>query len=315
MSALPAPILSTSLHFDGWFERYQGKVRDVYNIEEAFLALVATDRVSAFDVVFEAGIPYKGQVLNQLAAFFLEDAKDICPNHFITSPDPNVSLGAKCEPYPVEVIVRGHLCGHAWREYASGKREVSGVALPDGLCENDPLPEPIITPTTKSQIGHDIDITEQELTKSGLVPADEWMEMRHYALQLFARGQAHARSKGLILADTKYEFGNKELHIVLIDEIHTPDSSRYFYADGFEDRQQAGEAQPQLSKEHLRKWLLEQGFSGQAGQTPPALSAEIVQELSRRYIEVYERLTGLAFVPRDYTGWERAMQSATQRAV
>jgi phosphoribosylaminoimidazole-succinocarboxamide synthase len=305
-------LSATQLQFGCHYEKRQGKVRDVYVFEESVVALVATDRVSAFDVIFTEPIPYKGQVLSQLATFFLEQTRHICPNHFIASPDPNVVVGTKADVYPIEVIVRGHLCGHAWREYKAGKRVVSGVALPEGLKENDPLPQPVITPTTKSTIGHDIDITEDEIVRSGLVPADEWMMIKHYALALFEFGQAHARKCGLVLADTKYEFGNRDLSILLVDELHTPDSSRYFYADGFEDRQARGEAQEHISKEHLRKWLLGIGYQGQEDLPVPHLSPEIVTDLSQRYIGVYERMTGLEFRPRNYATAQDEMQAGIQ---
>ena len=289
-------LTSTDLHFPVPFEKYSGKVRDTYRLADSVMVLVASDRISAFDVVLPKGIPYKGQVLNQTAAYFLEATRDIAPNHFLSSPDPNVTLGLACKPIPIEMVVRGYLCGHAWRVYAAGGRELCGNVLPEGLRENDPLPSPIITPTTKSTIGHDEDISEKEILKSGLVESDTWGEMKYYALALFQRGQEMARAKGLILADTKYEFGFHDGdRVTLIDEIHTPDSSRYFYADGFEERQAKGEAQKQLSKEFVRKWLIENGFQGLEGQSVPDMDAAFIQQITERYIELYETVTGRVF--------------------
>jgi len=292
---------------------YRGKVRDVYTVEEHFMVFVASDRISAFDVILPQLIPHKGQVLNQTAAHFLQATRDIVRNHLVAVPDPNVSIGVRCDAYPVEVIVRGHLCGSAWRAYKAGARELCGAPLPNGLNENDALPEPILTPTTKSTVGHDIEITENEIIKSGLVPPDEWAIIRQTALRLFERGQAMAAERGLILADTKYEFGYKDFDILLIDEIHTPDSSRYFYADGFAERQARGERQKQLSKEFVREWLMAQGFSGQDGQQPPVMTDDVVQEISHRYIEVYETVTGLGFQPRP--AGQDASQAAEQATV
>ncbi len=293
-------LLETHLHFPVPFEKYAGKVRDNYMVGTELMVLVASDRISAFDVILPKGIPYKGQVLNQTAAYFLEATQDIAPNHLVSTPDPNVTIGLRCQPIPVEMVVRGYLCGHAWRTYAAGGRELCGVKLPEGLRENDPFPEPIITPTTKSHIGHDEDISEKDILKSGLVDADTWGEMRHYALALFQRGQEMAREKGLILADTKYEFGLHEGEkVTLIDEIHTPDSSRYFYLEGFEERQARGEEQRQLSKEFVRKWLIENGFQGLDGQAVPFMPDEFVAEISERYIHVYETITGRKFEKAD----------------
>jgi phosphoribosylaminoimidazole-succinocarboxamide synthase len=294
-----AALQQTDFQFNCDFHKRRGKVRDIYTIEEFYMAFVATDRVSAFDAVMPQPIPYKGQVLNQLAQFFLNKSRDICKNHLLSVPHPNVSLGLKCEPFPVELIVRGYLCGHAWREYQAGNRTICGVELPEGLHENDPLPEPIITPSTKSLVGPDIDITEDEIMRSGLVPGDEYMQIKAMALELFKQGQAWADQCGLILADTKYEFGNKDFSIYLIDEIHTPDSSRYFIKEGFEERQRRGEPQEQFSKEYLRQWLIEQGFMGKDGQTPPDLPQEVIDEISKRYIQVYETMTGQPFEPMD----------------
>ena len=298
-------LLSTDLHFPLKFEKYSGKVRDTYRIADEVMVLVASDRISAFDVVLPQGIPFKGQVLNQTAEYFLQATKDIAPNHLLAVPDPNVMIGLACDPIPIEMVVRGHLCGHAWRTYESGLRTLCGVTLPEGLRENDPFPEPIVTPTTKSKIGHDEDISEREILKSGLVDADVWAEMKYYALELFKKGQSMARERGLILADTKYEFGFHEGdRVTLIDEIHTPDSSRYFYAEGFEARQDAGEAQRQLSKEFVRKWLIENGFQGKDGQHPPHMTPAFIEEISARYIELYETVTGRKFVPADTTDIE-----------
>lgn len=293
-------LQSTDLSFPVPFEKYAGKVRDNYSLHDQFMILVASDRISAFDVILPRAIPFKGQVLNQTAAYFLEATRDIAPNHLVSTPDPNVMIGLKCKPVMVEMVVRGYLCGHAWRVYKSGGRELCGNVLPEGLRENDPLPEPIITPTTKSMIGHDEDISEAEILKSKLVDSDDWAQMKYYALSLFKRGQEMALEKGLILADTKYEFGHYEGEkIYLIDEIHTPDSSRYFYADGFEERQDRGEAQKQLSKEFVRKWLIKNGFQGQDGQEVPEMTDEIVADITNRYIEVYETVTGQTFAKGD----------------
>lgn len=293
-------LLETHLKFPVPFEKYAGKVRDNYTVGTELMVLVASDRISAFDVILPKGIPYKGQVLNQTAAYFLEATKDIAPNHLVSIPDPNVTVGLRCQPIPVEMVVRGYLCGHAWRTYSSGLRELCGVKLPDGLRENDPFPEPIVTPTTKSHIGHDEDISERDILKSGLVDLDTWGEMRYYALALFQRGQEMAREKGLILADTKYEFGYHDGdRVTLIDEIHTPDSSRYFYLDGFDERQSRGEEQRQLSKEFVRRWLIEHGFQGLDGQKIPEMPEEFVTEISDRYIHVYETITGLKFEKAD----------------
>jgi phosphoribosylaminoimidazole-succinocarboxamide synthase len=289
-------LRETHLQFPVPFEKYAGKVRDNYTVGTELMVLVASDRISAFDVILPKGIPYKGQVLNQTAAYFLEATRDIAPNHLVSVPDPNVTIGLRCKPIPVEMVVRGYLCGHAWRTYSSGERMLCGVKMPDGLRENDPFPEPIITPTTKSHIGHDEDISEQDILKSGLVDHETWAEMRHYALALFNRGQSMAREKGLILADTKYEFGYHDGdRVMLIDEIHTPDSSRYFYAEGFEERQSRGEVQRQLSKEFVRKWLIENGFQGKDGQKVPDMPDTFVAEISERYIELYETITDQKF--------------------
>lgn len=274
---------------------YSGKVRDVYNIDDKYLVMHASDRISAFDVILPRPIPYKGQVLNQIAAHFLMATKDIVPNWVISVPDPCVTIGLKCETYPVEMVVRGYLAGHAWREYNAGKRFVCGVALPEGLNENDPLPNPIITPTTKAHEGHDEDISREEIISKGLVSEAEYIQLEKYTLALYKRGQEMAAEKGLILVDTKYEFGKLDSTIYLIDEIHTPDSSRYFYAEGYEERQKNKQEQKQLSKEFVRKWLIENGFQGKEGQSIPSMSDEKLVEISERYIELYESITGNKF--------------------
>ena len=276
---------------------YQGKVRDVYTINNDLLVMIASDRISAFDVILPRPIPYKGQVLNQLAAYMLRATKDICPNWLIDTPTANSSIGNKCEPYKIEVVVRGNLCGHAWRTYYNGQRVLCGVLMPDGLKENDFFPSPIITPSTKASQGHDEDISEQEILEQKLASKEEWEKIKEYALQLFERGKILALKQGLILADTKYEFGKRDGKIVLMDEIHTPDSSRYFYAEGFEERQQKGEKQKQLSKEFVREWLIQNEFMGKEGQTVPEMSDEWVETISNRYIELYEKVTGSKFEP------------------
>ena len=274
---------------------YRGKVRDVYFFKDK-MAMVASDRISAFDVILPRAIPYKGQVLNQVAARFLQATADIVPNWLLQVPDTNVSIGLKCEPFPVEMVVRGYLSGHAWRQYKAGFRKLCGEQLPDGLKENDPLPRPIITPTTKAKKGHDEDISKQEIISNNLINAKEYAIIERYSLELFARGTAIAKERGLILVDTKYEFGKADNQIYLIDEIHTPDSSRYFYAEGYEDRQQKGEPQKQLSKEFVREWLMANGFQGKDGQKIPHMTDEIVKGISERYIELYEKMTGEPFV-------------------
>lgn len=276
---------------------YQGKVRDVYTIDNTKLVMIASDRISAFDVILPRHIPYKGQVLNSIAAYMLNTTKDICPNWLLSSPTPNSSIGWKCIPFKIEVVVRGHLCGHAWRTYESGARVLCGTLLPEGLKESGAFPEPLITPSTKADAGHDEDISEAEILRQGLATEDEWNEIKSYALQLFAKGQAMARQQDLILADTKYEFGKRNGEIVLMDEIHTPDSSRYFYAEGFDDRQNRNEKQKQLSKEFVREWLIQNEFMGKEGQAVPEMSDDWVKTISNKYIELYEKLTGSTFVP------------------
>jgi phosphoribosylaminoimidazole-succinocarboxamide synthase len=276
---------------------YQGKVRDVYSIDNNLLVMIASDRISAFDVILPRLIPYKGQVLNRLAAYMLNATKDICPNWLIETPTASSSIGYKCQPFKIEVVVRGNLCGHAWRTYTDGQRILCGVLMPDGLKENDFFPEPIITPSTKASEGHDEDISEEEILRQALATKDEWEEIKDYALKLFARGKELALQQGLILADTKYEFGKRDGKIMLMDEIHTPDSSRYFYADGFEKRQSTGEKQKQLSKEFVREWLIQNEFMGKEGQSLPEMSDEWVDTISKRYIELYEKVTGTSFQP------------------
>jgi len=291
-------ITETDFNLPGQTGFYRGKVRDVYFLDQQIL-LVATDRISAFDVILPRAIPYKGQVLSQIAYHFLNATADIVPNWVTSMPDPNVMIGLHCKPYPVEMVIRGYLAGHAWREYRDGKRSLCGVSLPEGLKENDPLPEPIITPATKAQEGHDEDISKEEIIAQGLVPEKDYEQLEAYTRQLFARGTDMARQRGLILVDTKYEFGTFNGTIHLIDEIHTPDSSRYFYAEGFEERQAAGEAQKQLSKEFVRQWLISQGFQGKEGQNMPVMSDEVVQRISNRYIELYEKLTDTPFTRKE----------------
>jgi phosphoribosylaminoimidazole-succinocarboxamide synthase len=274
---------------------YKGKVRDVYTIQDQFLAMIVSDRISAFDVVLPRPIPYKGQVLNQIAAEALKATEDILPNWLKATPLPNASIGLKCETFPVEMVVRGNLTGHAWRTYKSGLRSLCGVSLPEGLKENDFFASPILTPTTKAHEGHDEDISREEIISSGLIERSTYEKLEQYTLALFERGKQIAAARGLILVDTKYEFGFIGDTIYLIDEIHTPDSSRYFYADGFEERQANGEAQKQLSKEFVREWLMENGFQGKEGQQVPAMTDEVVQAISERYIELYEQVTGKQF--------------------
>jgi len=283
---------------------YKGKVRDVYSIGSDILVMIASDRISAFDVILPRTIPYKGQVLNQIAAYMLAQTADICPNWLLNCPAPNVSIGQKCEPFKIEMVVRGNLVGHAWRTYQSGKRTLCGVQMPEGLKENDFFPTPLITPSTKAAEGHDEDISKEEIIKGGLATADEWAILEKYALALFERGKSIAAKRGLILADTKYEFGKLGDAIYLMDEIHTPDSSRYFYADHFEERQATGERQKQLSKEFVREWLIANDFMGKEGQTVPTMSDEWINTISKRYIELYEKVIGEQFVPIDLTETE-----------
>jgi phosphoribosylaminoimidazole-succinocarboxamide synthase len=292
-------IVRTDFQFKDQKSVYKGKVRDVYNIKDELLVMVASDRISAFDVILPEGIPYKGQVLNQIAAKFLDDTEDIVPNWKIAVPDPMVTIGRLCEPFKVEMVIRGYLSGHAWREYKAGKRSICGVAMPDGMKENDKFPAPIITPTTKAAVGHDEDISREDIIKLGLVSEEDYTRLEDLTQKLYQRGTEIAASMGLILVDTKYEFGTGEGDIYLIDEIHTPDSSRYFYKEGYEERQANGETQKQLSKEFVREWLMANGFQGLEGQVVPEMTEEYVISVSERYIELYEQITGQPFVKAD----------------
>jgi phosphoribosylaminoimidazole-succinocarboxamide synthase len=295
-----------SFNFPGQTAFYSGKVRDVYTINDKYLVMLASNRISAFDVILPREIPYKGQVLNQIAAYMLEKTKDICPNWLISVPAPNVSIGFKCNPFKIEMVVRGNLVGHAWRTYQSGVRVLCGQILPEGLKENDFFPEPIITPSTKASAGHDEDISEKEIIAQGLATEEEWDVLKKDSLKLFERGKQIAAKQGLILADTKYEFGTLDGKIVLMDEIHTPDSSRYFYAEGFEERLAKGEKQQQLSKEFVREWLIKNNFMGKQGQVVPVMDDEWIKTISDRYIELYETVIGSSFQPEILTPEETA---------
>ncbi|MCB0480813.1 MAG: phosphoribosylaminoimidazolesuccinocarboxamide synthase [Flavobacteriales bacterium] len=289
-------LTQMNFQFPNQTKYYKGKVRDVYTIDTDLLVMVASDRISAFDHVLPKGIPYKGQVLNQIAGYFLDATSDIVPNWKMASPDPQVTVGKACSPYRIEMVIRGYLSGHAWREYKAGRRMICGVAMPDGMTENDKFPTPIITPATKADEGHDEDISREEIIKQGIVVESEYTQLEKYTRALFQRGCEMALAKGLILVDTKYEFGkDRDGNITLIDEIHTPDSSRYFYADGYEVRQKAGEKQKQLSKEFVREWLMDNGFQGLEGQQMPNMPDEFVKTVSERYIELYESITGKSF--------------------
>ena len=288
-------LTQTDFHFAGQKSVYHGKVRDVYDIDGDKIVMVATDRISAFDVILPKGIPFKGQVLNQIAAKFLDLTADICPNWKLATPDPMVTVGLKCEGFRVEMIIRSILTGSAWREYKNGCRELCGVKLPDGMKENERFPEPIVTPTTKADEGHDLNISKEEIIAQGLVSAEDYAVMEDYTKKLFRRGQEIAAKQGLILVDTKYEFGKRDGKVYLIDEIHTPDSSRYFYAEGYEEKLAKGEPQRQLSKEFLRQWLIEHNFMNEPGQTMPEITDEYAEEVSNRYIELYEHITGETF--------------------
>lgn len=283
--------------FPNQINKYHGKVRDVYYIENQLLVMIASDRISAFDVILPHPIPFKGQVLNQIAAFMLKATSDICPNWLLDTPAPNVSIGKKCEPFKIEMVVRGNLVGHAWRTYSAGHRKLCGISLPEGMQENDFFPSPIITPSTKASEGHDEDISKEEIIANGLASKEEWAILEKYALALFQRGKEIAAKRGLILVDTKYEFGKIDDTIYLMDEIHTPDSSRYFYADGFEQRQKNKEKQKQLSKEFVREWLIANNFMGKEGQTVPNMSSDWIETISKRYIELYEQVIGEKFKP------------------
>ncbi len=293
-------IVKTDFSFPGQVGKYVGKVRDVYDIDGKYLVMVATDRISAFDAVLPEGIPYKGQVLNRIAAKFLEATSDIVPNWMIATPDPNVTVGYKCEPFRVEMVIRGCLAGHSWREYQEGKRTLCGVALPEGMVEGQAFPEPIITPAAKAEEGHDEDITRDEIIAKGIVPEEDYIQIEKYTRAIFKRGQEIAAKMGLILVDTKYEFGKRDGKIYLMDEVHTPDSSRYYYADGYEERLKKGEKQKQLSKEFVREWLMANGFQGFEGQKIPEMTPEVVKNIEERYIELYEKITGSKFERFEY---------------
>ena len=294
-------IVNTDFHFEGQKGKYVGKVRDVYDIDNKYLVMVVSDRISAFDVVLPEGIPYKGQVLNRIAARFLDATADIVPNWKIAVPDPNVTVGYKCEPFKVEMVIRGYLAGHAWREYKAGKRTLCGVELPDGMVENQKFPTPIITPTSKAAEGHDEDISKEDVIAMGIATREEYEQLEKYTRAIFERGTEIAAKQGLILVDTKYEFGKKDGKIYLMDEIHTPDSSRYFYADGYKERLAKGEHQKQLSKEFVREWLMANGFQGQEGQKVPEMTPEIVKGITDRYVELYENIVGEPFTREEYT--------------
>ena len=313
------PIQETNFQFPGQTAFYRGKVRDVYSFSDRGhglkLIMIATDRISAFDVVLPRPVPLKGQVLNQTAGYFLEATTDIVPNWLLDVPDPNVSIGLKCDPYAVEMVVRGYLAGHAWRQYRDGHRMLCGVALPDGLRENDRLPEPVITPSTKAHEGHDEDISREEILNRNIVIESDYIQLERYALALFERGTAMAAERGLILVDTKYEFGNLDGTIYLIDEVHTPDSSRYFYADSYEKSQRAGQPQKQLSKEFVREWLILNGFQGKVGEVVPTMSDEWVAQISQRYVELYETVTGQLFRPANDADPLRRIETSVLRAL
>ncbi len=302
---MAATLTTTDFKFNGQESLYHGKVRDVYDIDGKYLVMVATDRISAFDVILPKGIPYKGQVLNQIAAYFRDATKDIVPNWKVAVPDPMVTVGVKCQPLKIEMIVRGYLAGSAWREYKAGARSICGVTLPEGLRENQKLPSPILTPTTKADEGHDENISREEIISRGIVAEDIYSQVEKYALALFARGSEMAAKRGLILVDTKYEFGIHDGKVILIDEIHTPDSSRYFYAEGYEERFAKGEEQRQLSKEFVRQWLIANGFMGKPGQKVPEMTPQYCDEVSKRYIELYEHIVGEKFIPADESDLDR----------
>ncbi|MCO4813073.1 MAG: phosphoribosylaminoimidazolesuccinocarboxamide synthase [Flavobacteriales bacterium] len=302
-------IIDSKFHFEGQINEYNGKVRDVYTLENDQLVMVASDRISAFDHILPKGIPFKGQVLNQVATMFLRATEDIVPNWLIATPDPSVAVGIACEPIRVEMVIRGYMSGHAAREYKAGKRELCGVPMPEGMVENDKFPVPIITPATKAEEGHDEDISREDIIAQGIVPEDIYIQLEEYTRALFQRGTEMAAEQGLILVDTKYEFGMKDGKVILIDEIHTPDSSRYFYKDGYEERQKAGEEQKQLSKEFVRQWLIENGFQGLKGQVMPVMPDDFVQVVTDRYIELYEKITGRTFEKSDTSNITERIQS------
>jgi phosphoribosylaminoimidazole-succinocarboxamide synthase len=302
-------LTNTNYNFPGQTNLYHGKVRDVYSIGDDILVMIATDRISAFDVVLPKGIPYKGQVLNQIASKFLDATSDIVQNWKIASPDPMVTIGTRCEPFKVEMVIRGYITGSAWRDYKKGARSICGIQLPEGLRENQRFETPIITPTTKADEGHDENISKEEIIAQGLVSKEDYEQLEKYTYELFKRGTEMAKEKGLILVDTKYEFGKKDGKIYLIDEIHTPDSSRYFYSDGYEERFQKGEEQKQLSKEFVRKWLMDNGFQGQEGQKVPEMSEEYCLSVSERYIELYEKIVGEKFIKADTKDLEARIEN------
>tara|TARA_R110002020_G_scaffold154714_2_gene334886 strand:+ start:27937 stop:28884 length:948 start_codon:yes stop_codon:yes gene_type:complete len=303
-------ITDTNYNFPGQQDIYKGKVREVYSLENDILVMIATDRLSAFDVVMPKGIPYKGQILNQIATKMMRDTEDLVPNWLLATPDPNVAVGVKCEPFKVEMVIRGYMSGHAAREYKAGKRELCGVAMPEGMKENDKFPKPIITPATKAEMGdHDEDISREAIIERGIVSEEDYTILEDYTRKLFARGSEISAKRGLILVDTKYEFGKtKEGKIVLIDEIHTPDSSRYFYEEGYQERQDRGEAQKQLSKEFVRQWLIAEGFQGKEGQKVPQMTDDYIKSVSDRYIELYENITGETFVKADVDNIEKRIE-------
>jgi phosphoribosylaminoimidazole-succinocarboxamide synthase len=307
-------VQETNFSLPGQTNFYRGKVRDVYTVGDQ-LIMVASDRISAFDHVLPRPIPYKGQVLNQVATYFLEATADIVPNWLLASPDPNVAIGRACAPFKVEMVIRGYLAGHAWREYRDGKRTLCGVDMPDGLRQNDPFPTPIITPATKAEEGHDEDISREEILEQGIVSAEDYVQLEHYTRALFERGTQMAREQGLILVDTKYEFGKKDGEIYLIDEIHTPDSSRYFYLEGYNDRQRTGQPQQQLSKEFVREWLMSFGFQGKDEQLMPSMPDSFVKEVSARYIELYEKVTGRTFEKANTTNILKRIEQNILKAI
>jgi phosphoribosylaminoimidazole-succinocarboxamide synthase len=308
-------ITSSTFNFPGQVSVYNGKVRDVYTLENGLLVMVASDRISAFDHILPKGIPFKGQVLNQVATMFLDATKDIVPNWLIATPDPSVAVGYACEPVRVEMVIRGYMSGHAAREYKLGKRILCGVTMPEGMKENDKFPEPIITPATKAEEGHDEDISREDILAKGVVPEHIYLQMEKYTRALFQRGTEMAAERGLILVDTKYEFGIRNGEVILIDEIHTPDSSRYFYAEGYEERQERGEPQKQLSKEFVRQWLIENGFQGLEGQQMPFMPDEFVNTITERYIELYERITGKKFEKSDTTDIQARIQKNVENYI
>ena len=312
---LPQTLTEANFVFEGQTKVYHGKVRDVHTIGDDLLVMVASDRISAFDHILPRGIPHKGQVLNQIAGKFLKMTEDIVPNWLMSSPDPVVSIGKICDTYPVEMVIRGYLAGHSWREYKAGRRMICGVQMPDGMKENDRFPEPLITPATKAEEGHDEDISREEIIAQGIVSEAEYVQLEDYTRKLFQRGTEIAAKQGLILVDTKYEFGNYKGEITLIDEIHTPDSSRYFYADGYEERQASGEPQKQLSKEFVREWLMENGFQGLDGQVMPEIPYDFVDLVSKRYIELYEKISGETFTPADTSDIENRITGNVNEAL